>query len=182
MNIIKRFIFRGKNKEIEELKEIITTKDKRIDELKKLNSFLNKELGKECILNTNLKQQLDETNKIAAESLSKALNDNNKLKDELLKTKKLNQELGYAKGGLTKRNNELIAENTSLAYKIIEIKNEFEEFKKNKFVVKKLKAEKVPKATQTMGMRSGTKTSKIISKVKPTEREIPEIHKEEISW
>ncbi len=164
MNIIKNFIFRGKNKEIELLSKKIEEKNIEI-----IN--ITSESDKKGIQINKLKLELDDLNKISAESISKALADNNNLKDKIYQLEKGKRKLVGAIGGLTKRNNELVAENTELAFKLTELKNEFEEFKKNRFVVKKVKAQKVPKG-QIMGLKSGTKTSKIISKVKPNEKEV----------
>lgn len=168
MKLLDKTIFRGKVLEIESLQKRLEGKQK---ELEKIVIESN---NKNLVIN-NLKAQLDETNKISSETLSKALTDNTKLKDRISQLEKDKRELAGAIGGLTKHNNKLIAENTELAYKITEISTEFEEFKKGKYVVVELEPQKVPKSTQTMGMRSGTKTSKIISKVKPNEKEEVEV-------
>ena len=168
MKIIENIIFRGKNKEIEWLQKRLEGKRRALAEITVKSDEKSK------IIN-NLKLQLDELNKISKESLEKALINNLELQNKLESKEKLRRKNAGAIGGLKAENNKLNAENAELAFKLTELKNEFEEFKKNKFVVKKLKAEKVPKSTQTMGMRSGTKTSKIISKVKPNEKEEVEV-------
>lgn len=164
MKLFDKTIFRGKVLEIESLKKRLVGKDREIDKL------IAESNNKSSII-VNLQEQLSETNKLASESIAKVMMENNKLKDKVEQKEKARRKFAGALGGLTKRNNELIAENTSFAYKLTELNKEFEEFKKNKFIVKEIKAQKVPKKTQTMGMRNGSKTSMIISKVKPTEKE-----------
>ena len=159
MNIIKNFIFRGKNKEIESLQ-------KRLEGKRKALAEITAESDEKSKIINNLKLQLDELNEISKESIEKALINNLELQNKLESKEKLRRKNAGAIGGLKAENNKLIAENTELAFKLTELKNEFEEFKKNKFVVKELKAEKVPKSTQVMRMKSGDKTSKIIKQIK----------------
>lgn len=159
MKLLDKTIFRGKVLEIESLEKRLEGKGKALAEI-------TAESNEKSEIINNLKLQLDELNKISKESLEKALINNLELQNKLESKEKLRRKNAGAIGGLKAENNKLIAENTELAFKLTELKNEFEEFKKNKFVVKELKAEKVPKSTQVMRMKSGDKTSKIIKQIK----------------
>lgn len=164
MKILDKTIFRGKNKEINELTKTLKDYTSLLDTL--TAEFKNKDLAIK-----KLEEQLDELNKISAESIAKVMMENTKLKDKVDQKEKARRKAAGKVGGLTAENNKLIAENNELALKYTELKKEYEEFKKNKFVVKELKAEKVPRKRQVMNVKSGAKTSRIISKIKPNEKE-----------
>lgn len=171
MLLLEKTIFRGKNKEIEKLIELFINVDKKSIRRKEEINKLTQTLLNERAEKKKIQRELDETNKISSDSISKLMIENNKLVEKNNKIERLRRKSVAAVGGLTAHNNKLIAENTELAFKYTELKKEFEEFKKNKFIVKEIKAEKVPKKTQIMGLRNGRKTSEIISKIKPIEKE-----------
>jgi len=164
MELLEKTIFKNKNKEIALLQ-------RRLDIKTRDYETVFNELKEQNTLTSNLKQQLDDLNKISAESISKVMMENTKLKDEVKQKELARRKNAGAIGGLSKMNKKLIAENAELANQLETFKKEFEEYKKNKFIIKEIKPQKVPKKTQIMGIKSGTKTSKIIAKVKPVEIE-----------
>ena len=164
MIILDKTIFRGKNREIEELTENL-----------KNNAFLLEKLISESrdkdLIIKKLQEQLEETNKIAAESISKVMMENTKLKDKVVQKEKARRKVAGKVGGLTAENHKLIDTMTKLQHKLIETKREFSEFREGKYIVKELKPEKLPRRRQVMNVKSGAITSRIIAKVRPIEKE-----------
>lgn len=138
MRLLENTIFKKKNEEIRLLQRRLDVKTKEMDDL----------------------------NRIAKESLEKALSDKLELQDKLAQKEKARKKVACAMGGLTKDRNILKAENEKLCKKLDDLFNEFEEFKKGKFIIREIKPQKVPRCTQTMGIKSGAVTSRIITKVK----------------
>ena len=157
MEILEKTIFKKKNEEIKKLYIQIEQRD-----------LLIKTIVNE---NDNLKNEINWANDVISEQTKEL----DKLANKLEQKEKSRRKTVAALGGLTRYNNKLIAENTELAFKYTELKKEYEEFKKNRFVVKELKAERVPKRRQVMNVKSGAKTSRIISKIKPNEKEEIEV-------
>lgn len=159
MKLLDKTIFRGKVLEIESLQ-------KRLEGKRKALAEITAESDEKSKIINNLKLQLDELNKISKESLEKVLINNLELQNKLEQKEKARRKNAGAIGGLKAENNKLIAENTELAFQVTTLKKEFEEFKKNKFVVKELKAEKVPKKTQTIRLKDGSRIGNIINNTK----------------
>ena len=128
--------------------------------------YLKYEINESYRKYEKIKTEYDDLNKAFTEYAKSMLEENNKLSIKLINTEKSRRKSAGEAGGLIKRNNELIAQNTELALQLTELRKEFEEFKKNKFIVKEMKPQKVPRCTQTMGIKSGAMTSRIITKVK----------------
>ena len=164
MKILDKTIFRGKNKEINELTKTLKDYTSLLDTL--TAEFRNKDLAIK-----KLEEQLDELNKISAESIAKVMMDNTKLRDKLAKTEKSRRKNASSIGGLKKYINKLTDENEKLNITIELMQKDFDEFRKNKFIVKELKPQKTPRKRQVMNVKSGAKTSRIISKIKPNEKE-----------
>lgn len=164
MKILDKTIFRGKNKEIKELQKMQKDSsfviDKLMEEVREKNQIIH-----------SLNEQLDETNKIASESITKVLVENTKLKDKLEQKEKARRKAAGKVGGLTAENHKLIDTMAKLQHKLIETKREFSEFREGKYIVKELKPQKVPRKRQVMNVKSGAKTSMIIAKLKPSEKD-----------
>ena len=141
MELLERTIFKKKNEEIRLLQRRLDVKTKEMDEL----------------------------NQMAKESLEKALINNLELENKLEQTEKLRRKYAGAIGGCKAKINRLNDKNGKLAYELSELKKEFDEFKKGKFIIREMKPQKVPKSTQRMGIKSGAVTSRIITKVKESE-------------
>lgn len=164
MKILDKTIFRGKNKEIKNLTETQKNNTFLLDKL------INESRDKDLIIK-RLQEQLDELNKVSAESIAKVMMENTKLKDKLAKTEKLRRKNAGAIGGLKKDNNKLLNKIVELNQNLLETKREFSEFREGKYIVKELKPEKVPRRRQVMNVKSGAITSRIIAKVRPNEVE-----------
>lgn len=161
MKILDKTIFRGKNKEIKVLAEKLKNNTFLLDEL------LCETREKGMVIN-NLNQQLDELNKMAADSISKVMMENTRLKDQLAQKEKLRRKNASAMGGLKKEINKLNKEKELLKEQYDALKSEFDEFRDGKYVVRVIKPGRTPKG-QKIGLKSGEITSRIISKVKPNE-------------
>lgn len=164
MKILDKTIFRGKNKEINELTKTLKDYTSLLDTL--TAEFKNKDLAIK-----KLEEQLDELNKISAESIAKVMMENTKLKDKVDQKEKARRKAAGKVGGLTAENHKLIDTMAKLQHKLIETKREFSEFREGKYIVKELKPQKVPRKRQVMNVKSGTKTSMIIAKLKPSEKD-----------
>lgn len=164
MKILDKTIFRGKNKEINELTKTLKDYTSLLDTL--TAEFKNKDLAIK-----KLEEQLDELNKISAESIAKVMMENTKLKDKVDQKEKARRKAAGKVGGLTAENHKLIDTMAKLQHKLLETKREFSEFREGKYIVKELKPERVPKRRQVMNVKSGAKTSRIIAKVRSNEME-----------
>lgn len=164
MKILDKTIFREKNKEINELTKTLKDYTSLLDTL--TDEFKNKDLAIK-----KLEEQLDELNKISAESIAKVMMENTKLKDKVDQKEKARRKAAGKVGGLTAENHKLIDTMAKLQHKLIETKREFSEFREGKYIVKELKPQKVPRKRQVMNVKSGAKTSMIIAKLKPSEKD-----------
>jgi regulator of replication initiation timing len=144
MEIFERTIFKKKNLEIKSLQFELLRKESTIKALNK---------------------RIDELNSISVETIESLTNDNIELRNKLDKTEKTKRKLLGTAGGLKKYNNRLINENEKLKLTIDLLQKDFDDFRKNKFIVKELKPQKAPK-TQKMKIKDCSVQSKIISKIK----------------
>lgn len=149
-------------------KTIFKHKNEQISYLNLINNNYIEQLHKVIQQRDDLEAQLEELNEINAR-LMQIIN------NEKAEKKKIAGKCG----GLTKRINKLLKENEdlkSLYYLQKEeteaVKKEFEDFKKGKYIVKELKAEKVPRRRQVMKVRDAQLTSNIIAKIKPSEEKV----------
>ena len=146
MKLLEKTIFKKKNMQIETLESVLNH-----------NACYLKELIDE---KRKFEREIDELNELV-DNLS------GKLSKETAEKKKYSGKCG----GLTKQINKLSKELADSKDQYSQLKAEFEEFKKGKYIVKELKAERVPRRRQVMRVKDAQITSNIIAKIKPSEEE-----------